>query len=102
MTEAGEIVVERDLMVSARDGVLLATDVCRPEGPSPFPVLLERTQYDKSAASDPSAPPLQKPTHLAPRRVCGSDRLDVLNAADSTPLSSRIPFWRRSSRAARW
>jgi hypothetical protein len=33
MTEAGEIVVERDLMVSAGDGVLLATDVCWPEGP---------------------------------------------------------------------
>jgi len=51
MTEAGEIVVERDLMVPVRDGVLLATDVYRPEGPGPFPVLLERTPYDKSAAS---------------------------------------------------
>jgi len=51
MTEAGEIVVERDLMVPVRDEVLLATDVYRPEGPGPFPVLLERTPYDKSAAS---------------------------------------------------
>src|SRR5262249_39978026 len=51
MTEAGEIVVERDLMVPARDGVLLATDVYRPEGSGPFPVLLERTPYDKSAVS---------------------------------------------------
>src|SRR5215472_15335915 len=51
MTEAGEIVVDRDLMVPARDGVLLATDVYRPEGPGPFPVLLERTPYDKSAVS---------------------------------------------------
>jgi len=51
MTEAGEIVVERDLMVPARDGVLLATDVFRPQGPGLFPVLLERTPYDKSAAS---------------------------------------------------
>ena len=51
MTETGGIVIERDLMVPARDGVLLATDVYRPEGPGPFPVLLERTPYDKSAAS---------------------------------------------------
>src|SRR5271163_1286718 len=51
MMQAGEIAIERDLMVSARDGVLLATDVYRPEGSGPFPVLLERTPYDKSAAS---------------------------------------------------
>jgi predicted acyl esterase len=47
MTDTGGIVIERDLMVPARDGVLLATDVYRPEGPGPFPVLLERTPYDK-------------------------------------------------------
>jgi uncharacterized protein len=46
-----EIVVERDLMVRARDGVGLATDVYRPPGIGPFPVLLERTPYDKSAPS---------------------------------------------------
>jgi predicted acyl esterase len=34
-------------LVPARDGVLLY----RPDGPGPFPVLLERTPYDKSAAS---------------------------------------------------
>ena len=51
MTDTGGMVVERDLMVPARDGVLLATDVYRPEGPGPFPMLLERTPYDKSAAS---------------------------------------------------
>jgi putative CocE/NonD family hydrolase len=47
----GEIVVERDLAVPARDGVILATDVYRPPGDGPFPVLLERTPYDKSAPS---------------------------------------------------
>ena len=36
-------VVERDLMVRARDGVGLATDVYRPSGAGRFPVLLERT-----------------------------------------------------------
>jgi len=29
MTATGEIIVERDLMLPARDGVLLATDVYR-------------------------------------------------------------------------
>src|SRR5438105_7406637 len=43
--------VERDIMVRARDGVGLATDVYRPEGSGPFPVILERTPYDKRAPS---------------------------------------------------
>ena len=51
MTGTGGIVIQRDLMVPARDGVLLSIDVYRPEGPGLFPVLLERTPYDKSAAS---------------------------------------------------
>jgi uncharacterized protein len=50
MTDAGAV-VERDVMVPARDGVKLATDIYRPDGPGPFPVLLERTPYDKSATS---------------------------------------------------
>jgi uncharacterized protein len=53
MTDArgGAIVVEPDLLVRARDGVGLATDVYRPAHGGPFPVLLERTPYDKSAPS---------------------------------------------------
>jgi uncharacterized protein len=46
-----EMRVERDLVVVARDGVPLATDVYRPPVGGPFPVLLERTPYDKSAPS---------------------------------------------------
>jgi uncharacterized protein len=45
------MIVERDVMVAARDGVRLATDIYRPEGIGPFPVILERTPYDKSAPS---------------------------------------------------
>jgi uncharacterized protein len=45
------MIVERDIPVPARDGVPLATDVYRPEGAGPFPVILERTPYDKSAPS---------------------------------------------------
>jgi uncharacterized protein len=51
MTNTGGIVVERDVMVPARDGVLLAIDIHRPDGAGRFPVLLERTPYDKSAPS---------------------------------------------------
>ncbi len=45
------MVIERDIMVAVRDGIGLATDVYRPEGSGPFPVILERTPYDKSAPS---------------------------------------------------
>ena len=45
------MIICRDLMVEARDGVRLATDIYRPEGSGPFPVILERTPYDKSAPS---------------------------------------------------
>src|SRR5260370_1820634 len=46
-----EMVIARDLVVTARDGVGLATDVYRPPGAGPFPAILERTPYDKSAPS---------------------------------------------------
>jgi uncharacterized protein len=45
------MIVERDIMIAARDGVHLATDIYRPDGAGPFPVILERTPYDKSAPS---------------------------------------------------
>jgi uncharacterized protein len=45
------MVVERDLMIPARDSVGLATDLYRPAGNGPFPVILERTPYDKTAPS---------------------------------------------------
>jgi putative CocE/NonD family hydrolase len=43
--------IERDVMVPARDGEHLATDVYLPAGGGPFPVVLERTPYDKTAPS---------------------------------------------------
>jgi uncharacterized protein len=49
-----QIAVFKDVMVPMRDGVRLATDVYRPvrEGellPGPFPAILARTSYDKTA-----------------------------------------------------
>src|SRR3954447_20429948 len=49
--EAGGFGRGRALMAPARDGVTLATDIYLPPGSGPFPVLLERTPYDKSAPS---------------------------------------------------
>ena len=51
MPGIADVLIERDLIVRARDGVGLATDVYRPPGRGPFPVLLERTPYDKSVPS---------------------------------------------------
>lgn len=39
----------RNIMVPMRDGVRLATDLFFPGGEGPWPVLLERTPYDKTA-----------------------------------------------------
>ncbi|HUQ56307.1 CocE/NonD family hydrolase [Lentzea sp.] len=43
-------VVDVDVAVPMRDGIALATNVWRPEGPGPFPVLLVRTPYGKDDA----------------------------------------------------
>src|SRR5438067_3732180 len=41
------LVIEKNVFVSMRDGVRLATDVYRLDGAPPAPVLLARTPYDK-------------------------------------------------------
>ncbi|OFT63638.1 CocE/NonD family hydrolase [Corynebacterium sp. HMSC05E07] len=41
----------RDIQVPMRDNVRLATDVYLPEGPGPWPVVLERTPYGKHLQS---------------------------------------------------
>jgi putative CocE/NonD family hydrolase len=52
----GDVLVLRDVMVPMRDGVALATDIYLPARAGsalsgPFPVVLERTPYDKTADS---------------------------------------------------
>ena len=57
MSEAPyEVAIEKDVMVAARDGVKLATDIYRPARngkavDGKFPVILERTPYGKGRAS---------------------------------------------------
>jgi predicted acyl esterase len=45
---APEIVVERGVVMTTRDGVKLRADIYRPAGEGTFPVLLTRTPYDKN------------------------------------------------------
>jgi predicted acyl esterase len=47
---AGQMLVEQDVDVPMRDGVLLRADIYRPSGPGPFPVLVYRTPYGKHQA----------------------------------------------------
>ena len=42
------IVVDQDVPVKMRDGVTLKADVYHPKADGKYPVLLERTPYDKS------------------------------------------------------
>ncbi len=42
---------EKNIMVPMRDGTRLATDLYIPDGPGPFPMVLERTPYDKLNAT---------------------------------------------------
>jgi len=42
--------VEVDVLVPMRDGIALATNLWRPDGPGPFPALLLRTPYGKDDA----------------------------------------------------
>jgi predicted acyl esterase len=50
------VVVERDVMVKVRDGVQIAVDVFRPDGPGRFPSLLTASPYNKDLAYLPSVP----------------------------------------------
>jgi uncharacterized protein len=43
-----EVVVERGVKAAMRDGVILQADVYRPRNDGKFPVLLQRTPYDKT------------------------------------------------------
>ena len=48
MPETASLKVETNIPVPMRDGTTLYADIYRPDGPGPFPVVLQRTPYDKS------------------------------------------------------
>jgi putative CocE/NonD family hydrolase len=43
------VTVERNVAMKTRDGVTLYADIFRPKADGPFPVLLQRTPYDKNS-----------------------------------------------------
>ncbi|MEH7303224.1 CocE/NonD family hydrolase [Neobacillus drentensis] len=43
---------EKDVFITMRDGVKLAADVHRPDGPGPFPVILTQTPYNKNLSGN--------------------------------------------------
>jgi putative CocE/NonD family hydrolase len=47
---AGNFILEKDVAVPMRDGVVLRADVLRPRGTGRFPVLVYRTPYGKEPA----------------------------------------------------
>src|SRR5262249_40850220 len=42
-----EVIVERNVPATMRDGIVLRADIYRPKAGGKFPVLLNRTPYDK-------------------------------------------------------
>ncbi len=50
MPDSVSLKVETNVAATMRDGTTLYADVYRPDGPGPYPTLLQRTPYDKSAA----------------------------------------------------
>lgn len=50
-----DVIVERDVMVTMRDKVMLATDIYRPADKAHYPVLVARTPYSKSTAINVAA-----------------------------------------------
>ena len=47
-----ETVFEKNLEMPMRDGIILRADLTRPDAEGPFPVLVERTPYNKDGASE--------------------------------------------------
>src|SRR5215470_3194302 len=47
------VLVEKDVPMTTRDGVILHADVYRPDAPARFPVLLSRLPYDKNLRPRP-------------------------------------------------
>ena len=49
---SSEVVVQHDVVMKTRDGVILRADIYRPAGNQKLPVLLQRTPYNKTGDAD--------------------------------------------------
>jgi uncharacterized protein len=52
MAQLDSVVVDRDVTAKMRDGVTLKADIFRPKADGKYPVLLQRTPYNKAHAAD--------------------------------------------------
>lgn len=59
-----EYTIQQNVMIPMRDGVRLAADLYLPKGTGPFPVIIERTPYDKTGPVSAGA---SNPTYYAAR-----------------------------------
>ena len=46
------VVIERNVEAAMRDGTILRADIWRPDTEGKFPILIERTPYDKTGSSE--------------------------------------------------
>ena len=64
MPDSASLKVESNVPTRMRDGTTLYADIFRPDGPGPFPTLLQRTPYDKTLPiSMTSLDPLKAAKH---------------------------------------
>ena len=60
MTETIAIKLETEIPIPMRDGKVLYADLYKPDLESKYPVILQRTPYDKSSATmDPMLDPIK-------------------------------------------
>ena len=110
MPESQALQIETNVAVPMRDGTILYADLYRPEGPGPYPVLLQRTPYDKTmllsfnmldslkAAKRGYAVVIQTRADATPPRV-SSTPSGTTSMTATTPSSGPPP---NLGRSARW
>ena len=111
-----DVIAEREVMVAMRDGVRLATDLYFPalggkRAPGRFPVLLERTPYNKHGLGAVRRPSSSRGMAMSPRcRMCAAASPRKGNGTPSRskgrtatiPSSGSARRTGATARSARW
>ena len=97
-----KITIQKDAMVSMRDGVRLATDIYRPEGAGDrLPVILMRTPYNKATYGGATAPAAffagQGYAVVTQTSAGNTDRKDSIGSNWPTPATGTTPSTGSSS-----
>ena len=107
------MLIDKDVPMTTRDGVILRADVYRPDGAGRFPVLLSRLPYDKNGRRRPGRhrhlrrarlrrdhAGHARPLRLGRRRVLSADLGG--GRTDTTRWSGRRSSRMPTARSARW